>query len=260
MRRTLSALTATAVLSATALAAATVAPAQAITHGQPDGDGHPYVGMMLARSDAGAMWTCTGSLIDEDTFVTAGHCVEAPVTSAWVWVDEGPIVPGSAPEVTGSVHLHPAYDPADPTAHDLGVVELDTPVVLDRYAELPRVDQLDSLEPSVKTTFTAVGYGLHRTSPPQAGRQVNPMVRTVAHPRLLKINHKQTGEGSFMVSANASTGGTCTGDSGGPVLLGHSDVLAGVVSYGKNHMCAGQSGIYRVDRADDLAFLHGFVD
>ena len=62
-----------------------------------------------------------------------------------------------------------------------------------------------------------------------------------------------TGDFSIFLSANANTGGTCFGDSGGPNFLGTSNVVAGVTSYGKNPTCAGQGGVYRVDKADDLA-------
>jgi hypothetical protein len=34
-----------------------------------------------------------------------------------------------------------------------------------------------------------------------------------------------------MLSANAATGGTCFGDSGGPHFIGDSNVLAGVSSF-----------------------------
>ena len=43
------------------------APASAITHGDLDGDGHPYVGLMVAK-DAGGnpLWRCSGTLISPD--------------------------------------------------------------------------------------------------------------------------------------------------------------------------------------------------
>ncbi len=62
-----------------------------------------------------------------------------------------------------------------------------------------------------------------------------------------------------MLSNNASTGGTCFGDSGGPNFLTHSNIVAGVTSFGINGNCAGTGGVYRVDRADDLAWLYGDV-
>ena len=258
MRRTL-----TLAAALTALTAAALAPAQAITNGEPD-DAHPYVGLVVAYGADGAPPSvCSGAFLDADTFVTAGHCFDDPTSTVEIRLGEGPL-DSSVPTVgeVASVHHHPRYDAADFSAHDLAVVQLVKPLsteVLDEFAELPEQDVLDALTPSVRTTFTVVGYGWTRASTPEAGRQVSTFERMVAHPRLLKINHKETGEGSFVVSANSNTGGTCLGDSGGPVLLDGTDVVAGVVSYGKNALCAGQSGIYRVDRADDLEFLSAYV-
>jgi hypothetical protein len=33
-----------------------------------------------------------------------------------------------------------------------------------------------------------------------------------------------------------------------------------VTSFGLNSTCAGTGGVYRVDRADDLAWIHTFLD
>jgi len=60
-----------------------------------------------------------------------------------------------------------------------------------------------------------------------------------------------------MVSGNTHTGGTCSGDSGGPLFLGDSNVVAAVTSFGMNYNCAGVGGGYRVDTADDLDWLYG---
>ena len=52
--------------------------------------------------------------------------------------------------------------------------------------------------------------------------------------------------------------GTCFGDSGGPNFIGSSNVIGGVTSFGINGNCAGTGGVYRVDQADDLAWLATF--
>jgi hypothetical protein len=68
-----------------------------------------------------------------------------------------------------------------------------------------------------------------------------------------------TGKGtSAKFSSNANTGGTCFGDSGGPIFVSGTTTLVAVVSFGTSSTCSGTSGAYRLDQADDLAFLATF--
>jgi len=253
------------------LAAAVVAlPASAITDGSPDGDAHPYVGLMVAQdADGNPLWRCSGTLISSTLFLTAGHCTEAPAAHVEIWFDadvESGIPANGYPltgEASGTPYTHPQYDPNAFYLHDLGVVVLDEPVVASTYGALPSLDQLDALKSGkVKqdTFFTAVGYGLQKAFPDAASwKDVALRVRMVSYPRLIQINTGYTGDGSIILSNNANTGGTCFGDSGGPNFLGDSNVVAGVTSFGKNGTCAGQGGVYRVDRADDLDWLATFA-
>ncbi len=52
-------------------------------------------------------------------------------------------------------------------------------------------------------------------------------------------------------------GGTCNGDSGGPVFHGgySSNLIVAVTSFGLNVLCRGTDFSYRVDQADVLAWL-----
>jgi V8-like Glu-specific endopeptidase len=253
------------------LAAAVIAlPASAITDGSLDGDAHPYVGLMVAQdSDGNPLWRCSGTLISPTLFLTAGHCTEAPAAHAEIWFDADVQsgVPGNGypntGDVGGTTFTHPQYDPNAFYLHDLGVVVLDTPVVMSAYGSLPTLNQLDALKSGkVKqdTFFTAVGYGLQKAFPDAASWKDQALkVRMVSYPRLIQINTGYTGDGSMILSNNANTGGTCFGDSGGPIFMGDSNVVAGVTSFGKNGTCAGQGGVYRVDRADDLDWLATFA-
>ena len=263
MKKTLTALVAV-------LAAAVVAlPASAITDGSPDGDAHPYVGLMVAQDgDGNPLWRCSGTLISPTLFLTAGHCTETPAAHVEIWFDadvESGIPANGYPltgEASGTPYTHPQYDPNAFYLHDLGVVVLDEPVAASCYGALPSLDQLVALKSGkVKkdTFFTAVGYGLQKAFPDAASwKDVALRVRMVSHPRLIQINTGYTGDGSIILSNNANTGGTCFGDSGGPNFLGDSNLVAGVTSFGKNGTCAGQGGVYRVDRADDLDWLATF--
>lgn len=242
-------------------------PAAAITDGELDGDGHPFVGLMVADdADGNPLWRCSGALISPTLFLTAGHCTEPPAVRATIWfesdVQSG--IPGNGypfggpTSVDGTAYTHPQYDPDAFFLYDLGVVILDEPVSLDEYGQLPEQDVLDQMarrRGKQDVTFTAVGYGLQRSSPVFVEAE---RVRMVAYPKLNAINAPGfTGDFSLLLSNNHATGGTCFGDSGGPNFIGNSLVIAGVTSYGLNGNCAGTGGVYRVDRADDLDWLYG---
>jgi len=243
-----------------------VAPAGAVTDGELDGNGHPYVGIMVAKNAAGQpLWRCSGTLLSSTIFLTAGHCTEAPAVSAEIWfASDVQNPPGNAGypntgETRGATFTHPNYDPNAFFLFDLGVVVLNKPMRMNKYGALPQLNVLDQLanrRGTQNVTFTAVGYGLQESFPDAAAwKENNVRIRMVARPHLLQINTGFTGDFSLLLSNNANTGGTCFGDSGGPNFIGDSNVIGGVTSFGINGNCAGTGGVYRVDRADDLNWL-----
>lgn len=257
-----------ATVAALALVVLAASPASAVTDGAPDGENHPYVGLMVAQDDAGTpLWRCSGTLISPTVFLTAGHCTFG-AGNVEIWF-ESDLEPKPADfgypytgEVSGEPYTHPQYDDNAFYLYDLGVVVLDEPVVMDVYGELPELDQLDEFAESGKkdATFTAVGYGLQQSFPDATAYKDSAFkTRMYSTPKLNQINTGFTGEGSLLLSNNAHTGGTCSGDSGGPNFIGSSNVIAGVTSFGLNSTCAGTGGVYRVDRADDLEWLATFL-
>jgi hypothetical protein len=249
------------------LSSLTINPAFAIKNGGLDGENHPYVGLMVALDiDGNPLWRCSGTLMSEYVFLTAGHCTEPPAARATIWFDsdvQSGIPDNGYPfagDVFGTTFTHPDYNPNAFFLADLGVVLLDDPMIMDEYGALPDLDQLDALKTRrglQDQTFTAVGYGLQFINPVFVESE---RVRMYATPRLIMINVAGfTGDFSLMLSNNHSTGGTCFGDSGGPNFLSDSNVVAGVTSFGINGNCAGTGGVYRIDRADDLDWLSGFL-
>jgi secreted trypsin-like serine protease len=245
-----------------------VPPVGAITNGALDGNGHPYVGLMVAQDGNGTpLWRCSGTLLSPTLFLTAGHCTEAPAAHVEIWFDadvESGIPANGYPftgDVGGTPYTHPNYNPDAFYLYDLGVVVLDAPMVRDAYGALPGEDVLDGLarrRGRQNVAFTSVGYGLQESFPdPASFLEHNVRVRMVAHPHLIQINAPgSTGDFSLLLSNNHATGGTCFGDSGGPNFIGNSNIIGGVTSFGKNGNCAGTGGVYRVDRADDLDWLY----
>jgi V8-like Glu-specific endopeptidase len=261
-----------AVLAVTLVLALTLslAPsALAVTDGELDGNGHPYVGLMVAQNAAGApLWRCSGTLLSDTIFLTAGHCTDAPAAHVEIWFDadvESGIPGNGYPfngDVGGTPHTHPQYNPNAFYLFDLGVVVLDEPFPMSEYGALPaqnRLDRLATRRGLQNVNFTAVGYGLQESFPDAASwKENNVRVRMVAYPHLIQINGGLVGDFSLLLSNNAHSGGTCFGDSGGPNFIGSSNVIGGVTSFGLNGNCAGTGGVYRVDKADDLNWLETF--
>lgn len=268
------------VVLGTAILVLTMAvPVAAITRGgELDGNAHPYVGLMDAYgADGTYLWSCSGALISETVYVTAGHCTESPAASVKIWFDPDPISVGWLDfvgfDATGTPYTHPDYDPAAFYLFDLGVVVLDE-AGFDpgSFAQLPDVGAIDDMGKGRKNnTITAVGYGVNRiVQNPVKGlikfewdvqrRYADLMVvNTKGVAGLGPIFDDIEGTGSIAVSGDSKHGGTCFGDSGGPQLI-DGNVIAAVTSFGLNGNCAGIGGAYRVDQQDDLDFINDFLD
>jgi len=66
-----------AVFSVMAILALAVSPAYAITGNFVEDNVHPYVGLVVFYDANGEfIWRCTGTLISDQTLLTAGHCAD----------------------------------------------------------------------------------------------------------------------------------------------------------------------------------------
>jgi V8-like Glu-specific endopeptidase len=242
MRRSLRTLVIVAIVLATA------APAAAILNGQPDTE-HPYVGILVTDIDGQRVPVCTGFLVNSTTFVTAAHCVDdlgdlpALVSFAQRFTESSSVV-------TGTAVPNPEFGSPGTDTHDLALIVLDTPVTNRGYARLPRVGRLASADK--KDPLTIVGYGADAFVKGSG----NPapdfrLVRSFGDSRISKV--EKTG---FNLRMQA---GICFGDSGGPVLLGDSNLAVGIASFVNNGRCAGNAFAYRLDTAESLDFLAPYL-
>ena len=80
--------------------------------------------------------------------------------------------------------------------------------------------------------------------------------RLMATAFILNTRNKSS-EFNVFVSNNPGRGrgGTCFGDSGGPLLYADTDIILGVTSFGTNGNCAGTGYYYRIDQPDVLAWI-----
>ena len=245
--------------------------------------------------DPGSWYNCSGTLVSPTIVVTAGHCTFGtgldgePTASGsggndvWISFAEVPdysilppstdFVPDGNDErydawsaalnasdewIRATAFPHPEYDDAAFFEHDLGVLRLSEPVTLDEYGQLPPQGLLDELYTDNKAQlYTAVGYGLEGSGPKTA---IGGDTRRRAELRLVNLNGVLgTGKGvSAKFSNNANTGGTCFGDSGGPIFVSGTSTLVAVNSFASSSTCSGTTGAYRIDQADDLTFLATF--
>lgn len=242
-----------AAVAAVLLLLSTALPAAAITGGEPDGNRHPNVGLILFYDGEGR-FRCSATLIAPDLLLTAAHCTEGTLGSTLVTFDsvvsEQPPTPcpvaadpsvGYTPEeitaagyLSGTALTHPDYsDLTDLDSwNDVGVIRLDQPVVGITPASVAPENSLDQFaQPRLNSTlFTAVGYGTEVRKPASGPQKPEPTTfplirRTTTSPgqkltpQILQLNG----------NPNDGGGGTCFGDSGRPVFL--DGYVVAVTSY-----------------------------
>lgn len=272
-----------------AIAVATAAPALAITKNWVRDFAHPYVGLaVFYDANDEFLWRCSGSLISATKFVTAGHCAdtEGGAVSARVYFQQDagahydpstqldPVTGypetcagGTLGTVCATSHVIYNFDYANggfPDTHDVGVLILDQPITLAKYGQLPSASVLDSLATArgtQGTEFTVSGYGLSFSSQEHSAiPNISLRERLMASEVLVNVRSALTDGFNLQTQGNGSgRGGTCSGDSGGPVFLGDesSDTIVAVTSFGLNTICRGTDFAYRIDQQAVLDWING---
>jgi hypothetical protein len=233
-------------------------PVAAVTNGQPDDNGHPYVGLVF--NDEGF---CSGTLIAPTVFLTAGHCTwffEVSGTPVVVTFDPYPSSQSTFYQAE-AVYTHPSFciacAPGLPgfDAYDVGVVILAEAVTDVGFGVLPEAGIAAELKGA---TLTAVGYGVQEFSvgggPPQPS-----VAGTRFYAPQTVIETKSRVAAMFVkLSSNPAhgQGGTCFGDSGGPNFLDDQVTIVAITSFGTNAGCKGTGYAQRIDLPEVLNWLY----
>ena len=251
---------------------AVVAPsASAITGGEPDGDRHPNVGLILFYTEEGR-FRCSATLISPTVLITAAHCTADTVGSTLVTFDSviaeqppSPFPVAADPEsgytdeeitsagyLSGTALAHPDYSNFTDLANwnDVGVIVLDQPVTGITPAALAPENYLDQFAQPVlnSTIFGLVGYGTEVRKPESGPQKPQPMTYPLIRRYTTSPGQKLTPQ-ILQLNGNPADvrggGGTCFGDSGGPVFL--NGYLVAVTSYTYTDNCRYLGGYQRVD-------------
>jgi hypothetical protein len=281
-----------AVLALTAMMAASSPSANAITGNAVLSDRDSVVLLTFYDDEGAYLWRCSGTLIAPTIVLTAGHCTYE-AAEARVWADQGPYVetpvdeggypldpiedrppcegyvgwPCTGEDATGEPLTYPGFgfpgivpdeDASFPNTGDVGLVILDTPIYPDSgFASLAAAGALDVFATQrgrQDTTFTVVGYGLQKTRPTG---DVAERIRLEATTQLVNLRSALTAGFNLQTSANPGRGrgGTCFGDSGGPIFYDDSNVIVAVTSFGLSPNCTGVDYAFRIDQQEVLAWI-----
>ena len=133
---------------------------------------------------------------------------------------------------------------------------------LNQYGALPEEDVVDTLRQNAPVDV--VGYGVQNFvnggGPCDGPCKKSPgdaFTRFFAPTTLVSSNNSISDE---FIKLHSNKGGICFGDSGGPDLLGGTNVVIGINSFVANSICSGNTYSYRADTAQALDWVNDTVD
>jgi secreted trypsin-like serine protease len=196
---------------------------------------YPFMAYVKLHRNAKPDASCGGSLIDQDSVLTAAHCL-LNTTGAVVVVGRTDLRKKNQGQEIGASRpfIHPRYLGS---GYDAGVLKLRRAVKGIKPIKLATAKQNNLETPGHKLTVAGWGLtGFNSTHPTNRLRQAR--VPVVSDRRAESSYDAVVGSSGYepplMIAAgNSSKENACVGDSGGPLLDSGSRTLVGIVSGGR---------------------------
>ena len=198
----------------------TDAPAAKIINGTPcSGLSKSPVVVLLKNLPDGKTGLCTGTMLSPNKVLTAAHCLDG---AASIDILFGTTTDKFAYVTASSWSAHPAFS-RDSFTNDVGIVH--SPVSL----PIPNLPILASSTPKNGDKVSIFGYGITGN-----GASIDGQLRAGS----MTIGGIETGK--IFAYFDAASSNTCSGDSGGPMLLqvGNQQSIIGTTSYGSSSNCS----------------------
>lgn len=249
----------------------------AVIDGQPDGNQHPNVGLIIGVDSQGrGVYSCTGTLVDPTTVLTAAHCVGGlsfgtPIARILVDFDDhlrqddsGTYIIDRFVEGTGD--FDPLFRDGTPrgtkafldnSAHDIGLLHLKkkASTVFPGITPMPITGAGTNEQYRTGTTknlVLQVGYGTQRIGAPgQPGSYFIDYTRNNA-----RIQPKKLTDALLFLGSNPNDslgfGSPCSGDSGSPII--RAGTIISTFTFSQSN-CQNTGGGPRLDAGPARDFL-----
>lgn len=258
----------------------TAMPAQSVIGGLPDGTQHPSVGLIVGLDSAGVgIFSCTGTLVDPVTVISAAHCLGGvdfgiPVARYVIDFDESlQQTPAGnyllARYVEGTPDFHPLFQDISSSqgvgsagflansAYDVGLLHLVAPAntVFPGIQPVPITGSgtNDQYKTGPKKVLVLqVGYGVQRLGPPgQPGSYFIDYTRNQS-----QVAPKKVSDALLYLGGNPNNaigyGAPCSGDSGSPVF--RDGTIISLFTFAQDN-CNNRGGGPRLDGGPARDFL-----
>lgn len=202
--------------------------------------GDPAVGYLSASdSTLGYGWGCTGTLVKDNVFVSAGHCVEDATSHTVFKVYFGSNIANATAadwHAVSGFHKHPKYGSAGwdiGQGYDCSVLTFSAPVTgvtPMAYSHTPVDNSFDG------SAVRVVGYGVS-----------NGVAQTGSGTKR-ELNSTIVSHEGGVINVGSAGHTSCQGDSGGPTfkMMGGVETMIGITSYGQLN-CPTYGSMTRVD-------------